>query len=115
MSSTPGTPSAGRVRVTFRLTLAGSLVAGSGFALESWQIGAEGGAIYLCSPWGGVTPLCLNGSSYEEVLEFPPGARVHYRFWRAQHPMGIEHEIKTAEFTVRSVEQVIAVTYAGTP
>ena len=104
----------GSVNVTFRITLTGTVPSNAAFAIQSGAVGMEGGAIYLCSYYGG-WPVCKTGASYEEVLTFLPGTRVQYRFWRELNVNGSNEEIKTAEITVSSTDMVVAVTYHFPP
>ena len=103
------------VTVTFRLLLTGSVPADASFALESGPVGGGGGAVYLCSYYGG-WPVCASSGTYEEELAFfSPGTRVRYRFWRELDVNGATEEIEAGEFTVGLTDQVISVSYEIQP
>ena len=102
------------VFVTFRLMLTGTVPADAAFAIQSGEVGKEGGAVYLCSYYGG-WPVCESGTIYDEMLSFAPGARVTYRFWRELDINGAVEEIKTDEFTVGTADQVVLVSYDVQP
>jgi hypothetical protein len=107
--STPET-----VTVTFRLLLTGPVPEDAAFALESGIVGDGGGAIYLCSYYGG-WPVCASGETYDEAYGFAPGTRVRYRFWRELDVNGTSEEIEAGELTVGLIDQVIPVSYAFQP
>jgi hypothetical protein len=98
------------VSVTFRLTLTGTVPADAAFAIESGEIGKEGGAVYLCSYYGG-WPLCEIGKAFDEVVSFPADAVVHYRIWRELDVTGTSVEVESGELAVGTTDQVVPVTY----
>ena len=102
------------VTVTFRLTLTGPVPADAAFALQSGVVGGEGGAVYLCSYYGG-WPVCESGGIYGEAYAFPPGTQVGYRFWRELDVNGASEEIEAGELTVGLAEQVVSVSYDMQP
>jgi hypothetical protein len=97
------------VTVTFRLSIRGQPPADAAFAIES---GAEGGggAVYLCSYYGG-WPVCAAEGVYRERLAFPPGTEVRYRFWRELDLNGTTEELKHGELTVGVTNQVVSQVY----
>ena len=99
------------VQVTFRLTLTGTMPPDAAFALETGQVGQEGGAIYLCSYYGG-WPVCdSNQGTYEQTISFAPGEQVHYRFWRELDLNGGTEEIKAGDITVGVTDSVVSASY----
>jgi hypothetical protein len=99
------------VLVRFRLTLTGTVPDDAAFAVETEQVGEEGAAVYLCAYYAG-WPICdVNQGTYEELYRFPPGARVHYRFWRELDPNGAVEEIESGEITVGATDEVVSVGY----
>jgi hypothetical protein len=97
------------VRITFQISLDGSVPDDAAIALETTS-GGGGGAIYLCSYYGG-WDLCESGHTYAEASSFAPGSEVHYRFWRELDLDGASEEIEEGQLTVGQIDQVIAVDY----
>lgn len=100
------------VRITFQISLDGSVPDDAVFALETTS-GGGGGAIYLCSYYGG-WDLCESGHTYAEAYSFAPGSEVHYRFWRELDLDGASQEIEEGQLTVGLIDRVIAVDYEFT-
>jgi hypothetical protein len=91
-----------------------SVPADAAFALESGIVGGGGGAIHLCSYYGG-WPVCESGGTYEETISFAPGTQVRYRFWRELDVDGAQEEIEAGELTVGVTDEVVSVSYEIQP
>jgi hypothetical protein len=111
---TSGASPDGITQVTIQLTLNGTVPSDAVFALQTSFVPpggqGSGGAIYLCSYYGG-WPVCESGHTYSESYEFPTGSEVTFRVWRELDADGTAEDVESGELTLDDDDRVVTIEY----